>query len=214
MKNPQDLETAECFEDEYNGFRPHSSLSGLTPNEVVQQHAHGPNFYFRPVAKWEELIFAKLILLFGAEGGLYRNTLFLLFLLRIFDFLRQTAIHGFRTVRTLSTVSTVSTQLYLSCSQTFDKLDPLYRQLNYRIVWRDRRVLPGVIKRSVIAEWTVPLRIAIGLQHQIPNLYPGKIVLSESVGYRSSVRSVSSRVCPSYHRHLFCSPLQSHFSPA
>lgn len=25
---------------------------------------------------------------------------------------------------------------------------------------------------------------AIGLQHQIPNLYPGKIVFSESVGYR------------------------------
>jgi hypothetical protein len=60
----------------------------------------------------------------------------------------------------------------------------LSRQLNYRIVRRDRRVIPGVIKRSVIAEWAVSLRIAIGLQHQIPNLYPGKIVFSESVGYR------------------------------
>src|SRR5690348_14482174 len=72
---------------------------------------------------------------------------------------------------------------YLSCSQTFDKLNPLSRQLNYRIIRRDRRVIPSVIKRSVIAEWTVPLRIAIGLQHQIPNLYPGKIVFSEAVGY-------------------------------
>jgi Transposase len=32
------------FKEEYNGFRPHSSLSGLTPNEVVQQHSHGPIF--------------------------------------------------------------------------------------------------------------------------------------------------------------------------
>jgi len=32
------------FVEEYNGFRPHSSLSGLTPNEVVQQHSHGPIF--------------------------------------------------------------------------------------------------------------------------------------------------------------------------
>jgi putative transposase len=34
------------FKEEYNGFRPHSSLSGLTPNEVVQQHSHGPIFPF------------------------------------------------------------------------------------------------------------------------------------------------------------------------
>jgi hypothetical protein len=27
------------FKEEYNGFRPHSSLSGLTPNEVVQRHS-------------------------------------------------------------------------------------------------------------------------------------------------------------------------------
>ena len=59
----------------------------------------------------------------------------------------------------------------------------LSRQLNYRIVWRERRVIPGVIKRSVIAEWTIPLRSAIGLQHQVPDLYPGKIVSSESVGH-------------------------------
>ena len=50
----------------------------------------------------------------GAEGGLNRNTLFLPFLLEIFDFLRKTASFVFRTARTLSTVST---QLYLSCSQ-------------------------------------------------------------------------------------------------
>ena len=60
----------------------------------------------------------------------------------------------------------------------------LSRQLNYRIARRDRRVIPGVIECSVIAEWTIPLRRAIGLQYQIPNLYPGKIVFSESVGYR------------------------------
>src|SRR5262245_43490491 len=71
-----------------------------------------------------------------------------------------------------------------SRAMVFDlQRDALSRQLNHRIVRRDRRVIPGVIKRSVIAEWTVPLRIAIGLQHQIPNLYPGKIVFSESVGY-------------------------------
>jgi putative transposase len=32
------------FKEEYNGFRPHSSLSGLTPTEVVQQHSNGPIF--------------------------------------------------------------------------------------------------------------------------------------------------------------------------
>jgi hypothetical protein len=66
----------------------------------------------------------------------------------------------------------------------YDNWTRLSRQLNYRIVWRDRRVIPGVVECSVIAEWTIPLRWAIGLQHQIPNLYPGKIVFSESVGYR------------------------------
>src|SRR5262249_2707530 len=69
-------------------------------------------------------------------------------------------------------------------SRTGCQLDPLSRQLNYRIVRRDRRVIPRVIKRSVIAEWTVPLRIAIALQHHIPNLYPEKIFFSESVGSR------------------------------
>jgi putative transposase len=38
-------EQIQLFKEEYNGFRPHSSLSGLTPNEVVQQHAHGPIFF-------------------------------------------------------------------------------------------------------------------------------------------------------------------------
>ncbi|HEU4713303.1 MAG TPA: IS3 family transposase [Pyrinomonadaceae bacterium] len=37
-------EKIQLFKEEYNGFRPHSSLSGLTPNEVVQQHSHGPTF--------------------------------------------------------------------------------------------------------------------------------------------------------------------------
>ena len=37
-------EKIRLFKEEYNGFRPHSSLSGLTPNEVVQQHPHGPIF--------------------------------------------------------------------------------------------------------------------------------------------------------------------------
>ena len=37
-------EKIRLFKEEYNGFRPHSSLSGLTPNEVVQQHSNGPTF--------------------------------------------------------------------------------------------------------------------------------------------------------------------------
>src|SRR5690242_17332936 len=37
-------EKIQLFKEEYNGFRPHSSLSGLTPNEVVQQHSDGPIF--------------------------------------------------------------------------------------------------------------------------------------------------------------------------
>src|SRR5688500_20231414 len=37
-------EKIRLFKEEYNGFRPHSSLSGLTPNEVVHQHSHGPIF--------------------------------------------------------------------------------------------------------------------------------------------------------------------------
>jgi putative transposase len=37
-------EKIQLFKEEYNGFRPHSSLSGLTPNEVVQQHSSGPNY--------------------------------------------------------------------------------------------------------------------------------------------------------------------------
>ena len=50
----------------------------------------------------------------GAEGGLYSDTLFLSFLLRIFEFLRKGASFVFRIVRTLGTVRT---QLYLSCSE-------------------------------------------------------------------------------------------------
>ena len=37
-------EKTRLFKEEYNSFRPHSSLSGLTPNEVVQQHSNGPIF--------------------------------------------------------------------------------------------------------------------------------------------------------------------------
>ena len=32
------VEKIQAFKDDYNGFRPHSSLSGLTPNEAVQKH--------------------------------------------------------------------------------------------------------------------------------------------------------------------------------
>jgi hypothetical protein len=30
-----------ALQEEYNGFGPHSAWSGLTPNEVVQQHSNG-----------------------------------------------------------------------------------------------------------------------------------------------------------------------------
>ena len=29
------------FKEEYNDFRPHGTLSGLTPNEMIQQHSNG-----------------------------------------------------------------------------------------------------------------------------------------------------------------------------
>lgn len=32
------VEKIRAFKDDYNGFRPHSSLSGLTPNEAVKKH--------------------------------------------------------------------------------------------------------------------------------------------------------------------------------
>ena len=68
----------------------------------------------------------------GAEGGLNSNTLFLAFLLGIFDFLRKTAISGFRTVRT---VSTVSTQLYLSCSCHSRRLDQQFSREILRTIY-------------------------------------------------------------------------------
>jgi putative transposase len=37
-------EKIQAFKEEYNSFRPHSALAGLTPNEVVQQHSNDPNF--------------------------------------------------------------------------------------------------------------------------------------------------------------------------
>src|SRR5215218_1291931 len=49
-------EKIQLFKEEYNGFRPHSSLSGLTPNEVVQQHSNGPIFsILGRWRNWEEL---------------------------------------------------------------------------------------------------------------------------------------------------------------
>ena len=37
-------EKIEAFKDDYNGFRPHSSLRGLTPNQVVAGHHQTRNF--------------------------------------------------------------------------------------------------------------------------------------------------------------------------
>lgn len=42
-------EKIRLFKEEYNGFRPHSAWSGLTPNEVVQRHSNGPIF---PTLGW------------------------------------------------------------------------------------------------------------------------------------------------------------------
>jgi|GEM_PF-6008967 len=38
VTNPQ------SFKDDYNGFRPHSSLRGLTPNQVLERHLPNPKF--------------------------------------------------------------------------------------------------------------------------------------------------------------------------
>ena len=37
-------EKIEAFKDDYNGFRPHSALRGLTPNQVLAGHLQDPNF--------------------------------------------------------------------------------------------------------------------------------------------------------------------------
>jgi len=37
-------EKIEAFKDDYNGFRPHSALCGLTPNQVVAGHHQTRNF--------------------------------------------------------------------------------------------------------------------------------------------------------------------------
>jgi putative transposase len=37
-------EKIEAFKDDYNGFRPHSALSGLTPNQVLEGNLQDPNF--------------------------------------------------------------------------------------------------------------------------------------------------------------------------
>ena len=37
-------EKIEAFKDDYNGFRPHSSLCGLTPNQVLAGHPQNPEF--------------------------------------------------------------------------------------------------------------------------------------------------------------------------
>jgi putative transposase len=36
-------EKIKAFKDDYNGFRPHSSLCGLTPNQVVERHRETRN---------------------------------------------------------------------------------------------------------------------------------------------------------------------------
>ena len=38
------VEKIQAFKDDYNGFRPHSSLCGLTPNQVVERHRKTRNF--------------------------------------------------------------------------------------------------------------------------------------------------------------------------
>ena len=37
-------EKIQAFKEDYNGFRPHSSLRGLTPDQVVQRHQQDPEF--------------------------------------------------------------------------------------------------------------------------------------------------------------------------
>lgn len=37
-------EKIKAFKDDYNGFRPHSSLRGLTPNQVLERHLPNPKF--------------------------------------------------------------------------------------------------------------------------------------------------------------------------
>jgi len=37
-------EKIEAFKDDYNGFRPHSALRGLTPNQVLDRHLQDPDF--------------------------------------------------------------------------------------------------------------------------------------------------------------------------
>ena len=37
-------EKIEAFKDDYNGFRPHSALCGLTPNQVLAKHLKTRNF--------------------------------------------------------------------------------------------------------------------------------------------------------------------------
>lgn len=37
------IEKIQAFKDDYNGFRPHSALCGLTPNQVLERHRETPN---------------------------------------------------------------------------------------------------------------------------------------------------------------------------
>jgi putative transposase len=37
-------EKIAAFKDDYNGFRPHSALCGLTPNQVLERHQKDPDF--------------------------------------------------------------------------------------------------------------------------------------------------------------------------
>ena len=37
-------EKIAAFRDDYNGFRPHSALCGLTPNQMIEKYVRDPDF--------------------------------------------------------------------------------------------------------------------------------------------------------------------------
>src|SRR5258707_10274924 len=37
-------EKIQAFKQDYNGFRPHSALRGLTPDQLIQRHQQDPEF--------------------------------------------------------------------------------------------------------------------------------------------------------------------------
>jgi putative transposase len=38
------IQKINAFSEEYNQFRPHSSLGGLTPNDMVEKYLNNPDF--------------------------------------------------------------------------------------------------------------------------------------------------------------------------